>query len=107
VSEELKPCPWCGNTRVLVHMGKRDAVMCPCGATGPSKLTTSDAKDAWNRRPADAARAALFPELMEALECAVGELGYHTKSDMGEPDHGLIADIKEWKALIQKAKELQ
>ncbi len=57
MSEELKPCPFCGSARALVTMAAAAKfVRCArldggCGAEGPVKQTVAEAVAAWNRRP--------------------------------------------------------
>jgi Lar family restriction alleviation protein len=57
MSEELKPCPFCGNDTVHVHdsycAGSGFMVLCAnCTAEGPLSNTESEAESEWNRRTA-------------------------------------------------------
>lgn len=56
---ELKPCPFCGNSKVKMESGFPPpggfGVSCPlkigCDSYGPNKPTPSEAAEAWNNRP--------------------------------------------------------
>lgn len=57
MSQKLKPCPFCGGTKVTVASAKHELgrllffCMCMgCGSKGPSELTEIDAASEWNRR---------------------------------------------------------
>lgn len=64
MTEKLKPCPWCKDTKELqvlddnelnIRCGNgldpRYAVNCPmCGCNGPSATTPTEAIAKWNRR---------------------------------------------------------
>jgi Lar family restriction alleviation protein len=53
MSDELKPCPFCGEIEINTSSNGMDsefAVCENCGAEGPSKGTRFDAIGAWNRR---------------------------------------------------------
>ncbi len=62
ISPEIKPCPFCGSTRIAVmhkhdeeFRGYRYCVECGvdmdgCGARGPSHKKEEDARRAWNKR---------------------------------------------------------
>ena len=58
MSEELKPCPFCGNSDVYVDKGVLGNdelgnyfVCCEfCHTTGPAGKTEDDAVASWNRR---------------------------------------------------------
>ena len=57
MSEELKPCPFCGSenceTRTVFYTVKlsRNWVTCHiCGAHGPVEPTKKQAQQSWNRR---------------------------------------------------------
>ena len=68
MSEQPKPCPFCGQYDPEIKRGQRyyfadcDFVDCGgCGACGPNVLVESGAIEAWNTRPIeDALRAALL-----------------------------------------------
>lgn len=51
-SDDLLPCPFCGNHIVGIKHGKLvDFVTCPmCGADGPSAGNKEKAKQLWNER---------------------------------------------------------
>lgn len=59
--DELKPCPFCGNTDLIpdefpddYREGTMYGVLClnpNCGAIGPVRLEVNPAIEAWNRRP--------------------------------------------------------
>lgn len=57
MSEDLKPCPFCGKSRLVTGRGaeKRAKIRCvDCEATGPVGLDgEASAIAAWNRRSAD------------------------------------------------------
>ena len=60
MAEELKPCPFCGRTRIVPIEQKRHkaAEVClHCGAQGPlveiQPFGTTDVAAAWNRRVND------------------------------------------------------
>lgn len=57
VTEELKPCPFCGGDDLLASERDRGGyqVICLCGATGPLEDTIEEAGEAWNRRDDGAA----------------------------------------------------
>lgn len=52
VSEELKPCPFCGGNAQKVKSSGRWGwfVSCSCAAVGPSADSKEEAIAAWNRR---------------------------------------------------------
>ena len=54
MNEKLKPCPFCGNTDVLLFEGAGRGgariVICDCGASGALSYSKKEAIDAWNRR---------------------------------------------------------
>lgn len=52
MSEELKPCPFCGSKRIKAHdVGEGWWCICQdCKAQGPFKMLENTAVDAWNRR---------------------------------------------------------
>ena len=54
---ELKPCPFCGSSRVFRHhimSQNRFTVRClECGITTPSFLDVKDAEKIWNKRTKD------------------------------------------------------
>lgn len=52
---------------------------------------------------ADAALCAAAPELLEALESAVSELGNYTNSELGEPTSAVYV-IEECRAVLAKAR---
>lgn len=52
-SEKIKPCPFCGNTKVTVVLGTGFTVRClNCGASVPTnaRKNTVDAIKIWNTR---------------------------------------------------------
>ena len=57
MSEELKPCPFCGCKTINMNKNIDGHIFwfyCyGCGATGPRKLSRDDAETAWNRRVDD------------------------------------------------------
>ncbi len=52
MSEELKPCPFCGGSMQKVKSSGRWGwfVSCACAAVGPSADSRTEAIRAWNRR---------------------------------------------------------
>ena len=86
VSEELKPCPFCGGNKArTIHIRDGRKVKCPCGACGTPEfhgpLDRPDAEaraiTAWNTRAADAELATLRAQneaLREAASIAADEL---------------------------------
>ena len=52
MSEELKPCPFCGGNVQKVKSSGRWGwfVSCACAAVGPSADSRDEAIRAWNRR---------------------------------------------------------
>lgn len=52
MSEELKPCPFCGGSTQKVKSSGRWGwfVSCACAAVGPSADSRDEAIRAWNRR---------------------------------------------------------
>lgn len=83
MSEELKPCPFCGGKPHAQLMGRMAVryweVVCDneCVFSGPPKDTEEQAIGAWNRRDPDAAKDAEIEKLKAALELgctAVAEL---------------------------------
>ena len=53
----LKPCPFCGSERLVVHEGKYAWVNClNCETDGPVKQLGEEAIEAWNRRAEGEAR---------------------------------------------------
>lgn len=86
MSEELKPCPFCGGEGNVIErinpMSKwRWSVDCTtttCGMSGPVEANKADAIAAWNTRTTDARITSLEEEnkrLREALSGALGALG--------------------------------
>ncbi len=60
MSEELKPCPFCGNSIIgfnedkAVYGNKWSFADCPaCGVRGPFGLGKEDGVNKWNRRTND------------------------------------------------------
>ena len=53
MSQELKPCPFCGQQQAKVKHSSRWGwfVSCQCAAVGPSSESREAAIDAWNTRP--------------------------------------------------------
>lgn len=54
--DRLKPCPFCGSDET--YKTRLDdftyVIQClECGASGPYKLNTDEAEEAWNRRAED------------------------------------------------------
>jgi len=69
MTEELKPCPFCGSTDLVVrelYAGEYPSpvvVKCyNCGACGPTGDYESPAERAWNSRAADALESRLPSE---------------------------------------------
>jgi len=59
MSEDLKPCPFCGSKDdMLINDEDYEVfVFCwSCEARGPNKSTKTDAIKAWNRRAGDGLR---------------------------------------------------
>ena len=52
VTDELKPCPFCGGSKQKVKSSGRWGwfVSCSCAAVGPSSKSRDEAIIAWNRR---------------------------------------------------------
>ena len=92
MNEELKPCPFCGGTKIKIELEGwyyRAVCMNLCGMVGGRYLTKEQATAGWNIRPleydlraraerAEAERDAAREEaarLREALEQARGVLG--------------------------------
>lgn len=58
MSEELKPCPFCGGTAYIHELSDRlYIVMCDCGASSGIEGTEKEAAAAWNRRADDEHRS--------------------------------------------------
>ena len=59
MTEELKPCPFCGNDDVTVRWFPYNSayyVQCNqlrCYSKGPDRLNKQEAVEAWNRRVTD------------------------------------------------------
>lgn len=55
MSEEIKPCPFCGSEDVEVfpNYGRYFAACCDCGSEGPNKERKEEAIRKWNQRPYD------------------------------------------------------
>ena len=53
MSEEIKPCPFCGSEDVEVfpNYGRYFAACCDCGSEGPNKERKEEAIRKWNQRP--------------------------------------------------------
>lgn len=65
MTEQLKPCPFCGNSNVAQGASSKDiSVWCFCGARGPSvpfpencidpASKVAECRTAWNRRTPEA-----------------------------------------------------
>lgn len=54
MSEELKPCPFCGGKALLHERSQAPEawVYCRCGGAGPMSETDDGAKAKWNQREA-------------------------------------------------------
>jgi len=50
MSEELRPCPFCGSNFVNMNRVGWWVVCENCGAEGPAKETREEALATWNRR---------------------------------------------------------
>ncbi len=67
MSQDLKPCPFCGSSDVDMF---QVSIMCtPCAAEGPTANTTKEAIAAWNRRTPPAAQEAVHKHLSAAVRC--------------------------------------
>lgn len=64
MSEELKPCPFCGSTRVT--FGIKD--VCVCISEGCPLSMKSMSRNDWNTRPIEDAQDKRIKELEDALE---------------------------------------
>ena len=55
MSEEIKPCPFCGSEDVEVfsNYGRYFVTCCDCGSEGPNKEGKEEAIKGWNQRPYD------------------------------------------------------
>ena len=63
---KLKPCPFCGNDKLLIDYGS-GCVRCPiCGARTGTKSFVDDAEAAWNRRVVDIVKLLNVAEVLEA-----------------------------------------
>lgn len=99
ISEELKPCPFCGEAEAVTHSpmepdGTHGFVMCGnCGAhcCNVDTLPEADCVTAWNRRPASAeARLSKAIDLLKEARPTVLEAAVA----FGEPDEArLVASI--------------
>jgi Lar family restriction alleviation protein len=71
MSEELKPCPFCGYGKILQNSGDGYFVSCmKCGSRGSKKKyyeTMSDAITAWNTRPIEDEKDREIAELKKEL----------------------------------------
>jgi Lar family restriction alleviation protein len=71
MSEELKPCPFCGYGKILQNSGDGYFVSCmKCGSRGSKKKyyeTMSDAITAWNTRPIEDEKDKQIAELKAEL----------------------------------------
>lgn len=78
MSEELKPCPFCGSSASLWNDIRTHFISCGgCSARGGSYGTTEEAIDAWNRRadPWRTAAEAPIGERVFVFHQATDELG--------------------------------
>lgn len=73
MSENLKPCPFCGSHDVQLANENYDPCTykfghCECGAKGPERLIAADAIAAWNLRVLSPKQQEEVEMLREALE---------------------------------------
>ena len=66
MSDDLKPCPFCGGgaaAQARVNFVGYHYVGCECGAEGPASPSADDARSLWNTRPGEEElRAEVDPE---------------------------------------------
>lgn len=80
MTDELKPCPFCGSEWVLTHRpanGAQPHIICKgCNASGPytAGMTEAQWKSAWNTRAEDTALQQRVRELEEALQAICAPL---------------------------------
>ena len=119
MSEELKPCPFCGGVGVSVNEGStfrwRYATCDECGAQAPEvriqtlgggtrdeweTIAKADAIDEWNRRAQDAELAALRTKLEEA------ELSLHASRHVAQLERTRAIEAERKLAMYEKAAPL-
>ena len=70
MSDDLKPCPFCGvgaSAEALVNFDGYHFVGCECGAEGPIADDMDEARAAWNKRPGEEALHAEIERLTGLL----------------------------------------
>ena len=74
MSEEIKPCPFCGSEDVEVfpNYGHYFAACCDCGSEGPNKERKEEAIRKWNQRPYDYDMPAIVKKV-QRLEAAINQ----------------------------------
>ena len=82
MTEELKPCPFCGDpniviTRVGFHAVSM-ATCCGCGADGPARVSDEAAISAWNTR----APLAVTEEMIKRAAVAISGAPFPSKRSM-------------------------
>lgn len=90
--DDLKPCPFCGGEAELpdgpygspVHV--YEAKCTACYALGAQRDTKAAAREAWNRRPAEAEAARLRAAIGEALRLAGIYAGVAAHNAEAEPE---------------------
>lgn len=72
MTDQLKPCPFCGNNRPRIVHPDRFCGYCPrCGTIGPMSDTAEDAAAAWDHRPAEDALRAELDAMRAVVDAAV------------------------------------
>ena len=106
MSEELKPCPFCGKTQHETDgTDMFNWISCKCDVVGPGGYHTEDAIRAWNTRPIEDTLRARIAELEGALSDAYGLIDdwcKHTgSSEWSEYATGRAVRDKFWKTLAK------
>lgn len=89
MSEQLKPCPFCGGSNLGGFGG---AACLDCGGEGPDACGEDEAIAAWNHRPAEDALRHELRERAEALDAEVLPACCNCGAPLYDPETAWVDD---------------